>query len=69
MKYLISDNAYNVLKWVGLVALPALAVLYATIGPAWGMPYVDQVVLTLNAIGVCIGALIGVSQATSKTEE
>ena len=61
MKYFLPDPVYNVLKWVGLIALPALAVFYATIAPAWGLPYPDEVVLTLNACGVLIGTLIGAS--------
>ena len=62
MKYLIPNQLYDILKWVGLIALPALAVFYATCAPAWSGPYPDQVVLTLNALGVLIGTLIGASQ-------
>lgn len=65
MQYFLPDNVYNVLKWVGLIALPALAVFYSIIAPAWGLPYADQVVLTLNALGVLIGTLIGASQLTA----
>lgn len=64
--YIMPNGVYDVLKWVGLVALPAAAVLIATIGPAWGMPYVDNIVLTLNALGVFIGTLIGASHITAK---
>ncbi len=66
MQYILPDKAYNVLKWVGLVACPALAVFYGTVAPAWGWPSTEAVVLTVNAIGVLIGALIGVSQITAK---
>jgi len=62
MDYLIPDKLYDVLKWVGLVLCPALAVLVATVGPAWGLPYVDPIVTTINAVGLFIGALIGASQ-------
>jgi hypothetical protein len=65
-EYLIPDKPYKVLKWGGLIALPATAAFVGTVGPAWGWPNVDSVVLTLNAAGVLIGALIGVSTATSK---
>lgn len=66
MQYILPDKAYNVLKWVGLVACPAIAVFYGTVAPAWGWPSAEAVVLTANAIGVLIGALIGVSQITAK---
>ena len=66
MDYLIPDNVYNVLKWVGLILCPALAALIGAVGPAWGMPHVDAVVLTINAVGTFIGALIGASHIKAK---
>ena len=60
-KYLLPDKAYGTLKWVALIVLPALAVFVHVVGPAWGLPYVDQIVTTLNALGTLVGALIGVS--------
>jgi len=62
MEYLLPDSVYDVLKWIGLVLCPALAVLVATVGPAWGLPNVDPIVTTINAVGLFIGSLIGVSQ-------
>ena len=59
--WLIPDKAYDVLKWVGLVVLPALALFVNTVGPAWGWTHVDAIVTTLNALGILAGALIGVS--------
>lgn len=66
MDYLIPDKAYDVLKWVGLILCPALAALIGAVGPAWGMPHVDAVVLTINAVGTFIGALIGASHIRAK---
>lgn len=60
--YLLSEKAYGVLKWLGLIALPAIAVFINAVGPAWGWSDTNAVVLTLNSLGVLIGALIGVSQ-------
>lgn len=59
--WLIPNRVYDVLKWVGLIACPALAVFVQAIGPAWGVPCTEQIVLTLNSVGVLIGALIGAS--------
>ena len=61
MNYLLSDKVYQILKWVALIVLPAVAALISVVGPVWGMPYVDAIVTTINAVGVFIGALIGVS--------
>lgn len=66
MDYLIPDKAYDVLKWVGLILCPALAALVGAVGPAWGLPHVDSIVLTINAVGTFIGALIGASHIKAK---
>lgn len=65
-EYIIPNSMYQVLKWVGLIACPAIATFVGAVFPAWGIPNVDAITLTLNATGVLIGALIGVSAATSK---
>ena len=65
MAYLLPDKIYDVLKWVGLILLPALAALVGAVGPAWGMPHVDAVVLTINAVGTFIGAIIGASHVSA----
>lgn len=67
----LSNNVYNVFKWLGLIFCPALAVLLATVLPVWGIDagLVKALVITINAIGVFIGALIGVSQATIARED
>ena len=61
--YLIPDGVYQVLKWTGLIALPAVATFVATVGEAWGWDAAlcDAVVATLNAAGVLMGALIAAS--------
>lgn len=67
----LSNNVYNVFKWLGLIFCPALAVLLATVLPVWGIDagLVKALVITINAVGVFIGALIGVSQATIAKED
>lgn len=57
----IPDGLYQVLKWTGLIFLPACAWLVSRIAPAWGWSNVDAIVTTFNATGTFIGVLIGVS--------
>lgn len=64
----LPDKLYNVLKWICLIALPALAVLYFTLAKIWGLPYGAEITATINAIAVFIGALIGISQITISKE-
>lgn len=63
--YLMPSRVYDVLKWVGLILMPALATLIGSVGPAWGLPHVDAIVLTVNAIGTFIGVCIGASHVSA----
>ena len=65
--YLLTSKAYSILKWAGLIAMPAIATFIGVIGTTWHWADTNAIVTTLNAIGVLVGALIGVSQATAKT--
>lgn len=71
MTYIVPEQIYQVLKWAGLIALPAVAVFVSTVGQAWGMDpgLSNAIVTTLNALGVLVGALLGISQATAKPGE
>lgn len=66
MKYLLPDRLYQILKWLGLAACPAIAVFVGTVGAAWGWQHIEPTVITINAVGVLIGALIGISQASAR---
>lgn len=65
----LSDKVYNILKWVALIALPALATFWGVIGKVWELPYTMQIVTTITAIATLIGALIGVSTMTYNKEK
>lgn len=68
MTYMIPEQAYTILKWAGLVACPAIAVFISVVGQAWGADAatLNAIVATINALGVLIGALLGISQGTAK---
>ena len=57
----ISNRLYDILKWVALVALPAIQAFWLTIGKVWGFPYLTEIGTTIAAIGLLIAALIGVT--------
>ena len=68
-EYFLPDKIYTLLKWVALIACPAVATFVGAVFPAWGIPDVDAITLTINAFGVLIGALIGASAATARQDE
>lgn len=65
----MSNKVYDILKWVALVALPAIATLYAVIAGIWNLPFAEQIPATITAVNACLGAFIGVSSVRyNKTE-
>ena len=58
---IFNDRVYQVLKWICLVCLPAIATLWFALGKIWGFPYLAEVEGTIVAIDTFLGALIGVS--------
>ena len=69
MGFKLNDSIYNFLKWLALLALPALATFYGVVGKVWDLPYITEIVTTITAIGVLIGTLIGVSQYNINKEK
>ncbi|UPQ86441.1 phage holin [Ignavigranum ruoffiae] len=57
----MSNKKYDVLKYVALIGLPAIATLIGTLGEIWGLQNADQIVLTINACAVMLGSLLQVS--------
>ena len=57
------NNMYDVLKWIAMVVLPAIATLYFALAGIWGFPYGEEVVGTITAIDAFLGALLGISSA------
>ena len=60
------DRLYTFLKWLCLIALPAISVFMLTVLPVLGVQEntVTIVVTIISAVGTLIGALIGVSTRT-----
>ena len=63
---LLNNKLYDVLKWVALIALPALATLYTTLATIWGFPYAEQIPDTVMAIDLFLGVVLGISNINYK---
>lgn len=59
----MSNKLYDVLKWIAMVLLPAIATLYFALAGIWGFPYPEEVVGTITAIDTFLGVLLGISSA------
>lgn len=62
----MSNKVYDVLVWVAQIVLPALGTLYAALAGIWGFPYGEQIVGTITAVDVFLGALLKISNAKYK---
>ncbi len=60
----ISDRLYDILKWCNQYLLPGLATLYFALSGIWEFPYTDQIIGTLLALNVFLGAILGISAVT-----
>lgn len=60
----MSNKAYDRLKWISLVLLPALASLYFALGQLWHFSYIEQVVGTITILDTFLGLLLGKSSNT-----
>ena len=58
---LLPDHVYDVLKWVAIIVMPALATFIVGLGGIWSIPFAGQLAATITAVGVLLGALLGLS--------
>ena len=59
----MSTKMYDVLKWIAMVFLPAVATLYFALAGIWGFPYGEEIVGTITAVDTFLGVLLGISSA------
>lgn len=58
---IIPNKLYDILKWVCMVGLPAIATLWFALGKIWGFPYLAEIEATIIAIDTFLGAILGIS--------
>jgi hypothetical protein len=65
----LSNNTYDILKWIAQILLPALGTLYFALSKIWGLPWSTEVVGTIAAVDTFLGALLGISTAEYNREQ
>lgn len=56
----MNKKFYDIMKYVALIAMPAMATLYYALSVTWGLPYTSEIVATITSLDVFIGTLIGI---------
>ena len=64
----MSNLAYDRLKFMALVVLPAFGSLYFGIAQIWGAPSGEEVVGTIVLIDTFLGVLLGISSSQYQEE-
>lgn len=59
----MSNQVYDVLKWIAQYLLPAAGTLYFALAGIWGLPFGEQVVGTITAVDTFLGVILGISSA------
>lgn len=57
----MNNKVYDVLKWIALIVLPALATFYLGLSNVWGLPYGEEISTTITLIDTFLGAVLMVS--------
>ncbi len=57
----LPDKVYDVLKWVVMLLLPAVATLITTLGKIWGFALAPQIAETVVAVNAALAMIIGIS--------
>lgn len=62
----MKNETFDKLKWIAIFFVPATATLVSTIGQSIDWSYTGTAVLIINALGVYVGSLLGISNRTYK---
>lgn len=57
----MSNKVYDILKWMALIFLPAVATLYTTLAGIWGLPYSEAISATVMAVDTFLGVILKIS--------
>lgn len=60
-KWFMTDKAYDVIRIIGNIILPALATLYGTLAKIWGLPFGAEIVATISAVALFLNAILKIS--------
>lgn len=58
---ILNDRAYNALKFVALILLPAIGSAYFALAGIWNLPKANEVNGTILVVDTLLGAILGLS--------
>lgn len=65
----MSNKTYDILKYIALYVMPALATLILTLGGIWSIPHTEAIAATITALDTFLGAILGISSKVYAKEQ
>lgn len=59
---ILPQKAYEIIRWVVIIVIPALITLYGVIGNTLNIPYTEVVLTIAGAVDVFLGTIFGISK-------
>lgn len=65
----LPNKVYDILKWLVILFIPALATFYGVLAGIWNLPFIDEIPKTLIALDTFLGAILGISTMTYEAKK
>lgn len=62
----MNNKVYDVLKWIAMIVLPALATFYLGLSGVWGLPYGEEISTTITMLNTFLGTVLMISNTQYK---
>lgn len=62
----MNNKVYDILKWIAMIVLPALATLYLGLSNVWGLPFGEEISTTITLVNTFLGAVLMISNTQYK---
>lgn len=59
----LSNRAYDIIKYLTVIVLPAIGALYTGLSQIWRLPYAAEIPATITVICTFLGAILCISTA------
>ena len=65
----LNDKVYDLLKYLGMIGLPAVAVAYQSLAQVWSLPYSEQITSTILIIVTLLNTCLQISSTNYYKEQ
>lgn len=66
---MLPNSWYDALKWIVMIAIPALTTAYVGLAAIWNWPCPDAIAKTSAIVCALLGSLLGISTAQYNKQE